>query len=161
MECVIESPALASFARTSYISTPTCWRDLPPRQVATRIEHLLHAHYRIRAATLRTPEVDERMVPFAFDFEWTTRADIPATPGVRSDPWMFPYANRNPRLSEIASNELDARLQGARPGIESRCYRDAFEAFRVDEDDSWHIIDWRERASLFASRYEGKISHGL
>jgi hypothetical protein len=154
MECVIHSPTPATFIRTSYISAPACWSAFPPRELATRIEHVLHAHYRVRAATLRTPDVDERMLPFAFDFEWVTRDDTAGTAEAHSRPWLFPCAIENPRLSEIALHEIDAALRAARPGIDARCYGDAFEVFRVDEDDTWHIIDWDQRVAMFAGRYE-------
>jgi hypothetical protein len=154
MECVIDSPTPATFTRTTYLSVPASWRSFTSRQLAARIEQALNAHYRIRWATLRTAEVDERIIPFAFDFEWVSRADLPAVPNARSDPWTFPCAKDTQGLAEIAWREIDAKLQSVRPGIDARCYADAFEVFRVDEDDSWHIVDWNDRAAMFAARYE-------
>ncbi|MBA3397390.1 MAG: hypothetical protein H0T89_32490 [Deltaproteobacteria bacterium] len=156
MECVIDNPMLVSFTRTSYVSAPASWCQLAQPQLVARIEQLLGAHYRVRAETLRTPEVDERMMPFAFDFEWVGAGDQPANPGARADPWLLPCTSANARLVELASQELDAKLQAARWGIDSRCYADAFEVFRIDDDDAWHIIDWDDRAAMFAARYRGE-----
>lgn len=154
METVIEHPAVCHFVRTSYVSVPTRWHALPLAEVARRVEMLLLAHYRIRAATLWTPEVDERMQPFAFDFEWVARADMPAQPVAEGAPWLFPVAQVNPHLEDLAFEELSARREAARPGIASRCYDDAFAAVRVDVDDTWHMVRHADRAAMFAARHE-------
>ncbi len=141
----------ATFMRTPYLSVPASWRSFTLSQRAARIEQALNAHHRIRWATSRTIDVDERIIVFALDFEWVNRADLPAIPNARSDSWRFPCAKYNPVFIEIARGQIDANLQPVRLAIDARRYADEFEGFRFDEDNSWHIIDWSERAAMFSA----------
>lgn len=45
-------------------------------------------------------------------------------------------------------------MQAARTGIEGRCYEGGFSAFRIDEDDTWHLVSWRDRDAMYADRHE-------
>lgn len=152
MSCVIDHPQAYTFTRTSYVSAPSFWREMSPVTLAGRIEQLLVAHYRIRAATLDTPPNGDRMLPFAFDFEWvedgpTSEADEDAAP------WLLPVARANEHLTETAYRELDGIRRVPRPGIAARCYEDAFTVFRIDEDDTWHHLRAHDRERMFEARY--------
>jgi hypothetical protein len=92
------------------------------------------------------------MLYFAFFYEWVERADVPADPAAVSHPWFLPKAKAHPNLIERAYVELDETLQAARKGLDSKAYEDAFDAFRIDDDDRWQLIH-DDRAGLFASRH--------
>lgn len=155
METVIEHPQLVHFTRTSYLSAPARWRDLPLPQLAARVEQVLAASYKQRAAQLRTQDDSASLVPFAYFFEWVDRDDIPANPEAQSDPFLYPCAKTNPVLPEIAIRDLDKIVQEPRAGIASRCYASGFSAFRIDEDDTWHLVRHADREPMFRERYEG------
>ena len=154
METVIADPGLVHFTRTSYLSAPIRWRALPMPELASRVEQVLAASYKLRGWELRTPDDPWSLVPFAFYFEWVDREDIPANPDATSDPFMYPCADANPVLSDLAIRDLDKILQDRRPGIAARCYQNAFSTFRIDEDDTWHLVDYGESEALFRTRYE-------
>ena len=153
MNSVIANPDVAHFTRTSYLTAPSRWRELPLPALASRVEQVLVASYKQRAAQLRTPDDPASLVPFAFFFEWVDRDDIPANPAAQGDPFLYPCVAANPALGDIAYRDLDAIIKAARPGIASRCYDDAFSAFRIDENDSWHLVPYRDREALFEERH--------
>ena len=153
MDCLITSPHACTFTRESYVTAPPFWITLPPAELARRIEQLLAAHYRIRAATLATPWNEDRMAPFAFDFEWVRREANPPHPNACAEPWLLPAAHANRHLAETAFREIDAALAVARPGLAARCYEQAFAFFRIDDNDTWHVVGWTDRAALFTARY--------
>jgi hypothetical protein len=160
METAVAEQMPSHFTRTSYLSAPTRWRELPVRDLAARIEQVLAASYKRRAWQLRTPEDPWSLVPFAFYFEWVGDTDTPANPSATSDPFIYPCANANPVLAQIAARDLDQLVQAARTGISSRCYEDRFSTFRIDEDDTWHLVPARESAALFQARYNTDSPNG-
>jgi hypothetical protein len=153
LDTVIEQATAYSFTRESYVSAPQAWRELPHKQLLARIEQLLIAHYDHRARTSMTETDRARQVPFAYFFEWVERADHPADPTAQADPFVLPQARAHPALVEAAIIELTTRLRAKRKGIDSKCYDDAFTAIRIDENDTWHLVKFADRAPLFAARY--------
>jgi hypothetical protein len=153
MESVIDRDDPIHFTRTSYLSAPARWSGLPTKELARRVEIVLNASYKRRAWELRTAEDTNSLVPFAFYFEWVDRDDVGADPLASVAPFLYPCTVANPRLAEIAFRDLDALAQAARPGLASRCYAGAFSAFRIDVDDTWHLVRHDDRAALFAARH--------
>ena len=153
MESVVTSADPMHFTRTSYLSAPARWRDLPFAVLANRVEQVLLADYRRRAAQLRTDDDSDSLVPFSFYFEWVEDRDVAANPAAQLDPFMFPCAHDNPALAEIAVREVDVLVRSSRPGLANGCYVAAFSGYRIDEDDSWHIVGIRERQAMFESRH--------
>lgn len=68
-------------------------------------------------------------MPFAYYFEWVDHDDVPADPEALAQPFLYPCVARNPALEAIAK-------------------------YRVDETNTWHILDWNERPAMYAERYE-------
>ena len=153
LDTVIDQPTAYSFTRESYISAPAAWRELPIAQLLARIEQLLIAHYNQRAATSMTADDRARQEPFAYWFEWVERADHPGDPEAQANPYILPKAGAHPAVVEAAVAELTKRLRAPRKGIDAKCYDDAFTAIRIDENDSWHLVKYADRAPLFAARY--------
>lgn len=153
LDTVIEHPRGISFTRTSYIAAPSRWRELPIPELVSRLEQLLIAAYNRRNYTLRDTDDPARMVPFVFDFEWVEHDDAPAMLGAVPEPWVLPNANAHPDLVMRGLSEIDARRRVTRPGLHARPYANAFEAIRIDEDDSWHLVRSADRAAMFASRF--------
>jgi hypothetical protein len=153
IESVIQHPQGVHFLRTSYLTAPEQWRNLPQPELVNRVEQLLNASYRRRNWSTAQSDDPTPMVPFAFYFEWVDLDDSPAITDTRVAPWVLPNANAHPNLVENAIADIDARLQTVRPGINARAYSEAFSVFRIDPDDTWHLIDDRDRAALFADRF--------
>jgi hypothetical protein len=153
LESVIENPQGVIFTRTSYLTAPARWRELPTDVLASRLEQLLIAAYRRRAATLAGSGDDTRMLWFGFYFEWVDRDDTAGDPATHCDLWIFPAAYAHPNLVARAHEEVDAHLHADRPGIARRCYASAFEVFRIDDNDSWHLVRHEDREALFATRF--------
>jgi hypothetical protein len=151
---VIHHPRVRTFLRTSYVSAPRAWTSFSTEELVGRIEQLLTAHYRVRAASLQGSDDLAQVIPFSFDFEWVAREEMPAQPDFESLPWMLPCAAAHPHLFAIADREMDATRRVARPGIDARGYRDAFAVFRIDEDDTWHLVRHYKRAAMFVARYD-------
>jgi hypothetical protein len=153
LESVIEHPQGIIFTRTSYLTAPARWRELSVPVLASRLEQLLDAAYKARAHTLAGSGDDTQMLWFGFYYEWVDHGVAVADSTLRSDLWTQPRAGAHPSLVAKAHDEVDAALHADRPGIAGRCYATAFEAFRIDEDDSWHLVGFNDRAGLFAERH--------
>lgn len=157
VESELEAAAVQVFTRTSYVSAPRGWRALSAPELTARLEQLLSAHYRARAFSMRGALDLSPVVPFGYDFEWVTRAEMaPERAPERADtaPWMFPRAKVNPALVERARAEVRRRRGEARPGSAGRWCDEAFTVFRVDEDDRWQLLRRYQHASLLAARHE-------
>jgi len=141
---VIEKPYGMTATRTSYVSAPLGWRRLPQMKLVARLEQLLDAACRRRAATPRV---------FVFFYEWVERANAPGDPRAAAEPWVLPHANAHAALVERACFEIDRRLRAPRNGIAARGYDDAFEVFAIDNDGRWRLLDVAERAAVLASRH--------
>jgi hypothetical protein len=155
LDSLIHDPKAVTFTRTSYVSAPRRWKVFAVEELVGRLEQLLLAHYRIRTASLQGSGDVAQVVPFGFDYEWVTRADMPAQPEFEAMPWMFPCATTHLHLFDIADRDMDMARRVDRLGIDSQCYRGAFAVFRIDEDDTWHIVRHYRRAAMFAARYQG------
>ena len=162
LDSAVHDPRAVTFTRTSYVSAPSWWRSFSTEELVGRLEQLLLAHYRVRAASLQSTGQGTgdlaQVIPFGFDYEWVTRADMPAQPDFEAVPWMFPCALTHRHLFEIADREMDLARRVDRRGIDAQCYRGAFAVFRIDEDDTWHIIRHYKRAAMFAARYQDRAA---
>ncbi|HEY4055585.1 MAG TPA: hypothetical protein VGM39_03215 [Kofleriaceae bacterium] len=150
MEVVIDSPSGVHFVRTTYVSTPARWKDLAVPEIAARLEQLLDVHYRHRWHTMTIPgEPVERILPFGFDYEWVTRDDMPPRDSVA--PFIFPVGRANPYLHKTIIDGMFEIVSKPRPGIAAECLLQAFDAFRIDADDSWHMLDTRDRRAALCA----------
>ena len=107
LESVIEHPEGVIFTRTSYVTAPKRWRELPTEVLTARLEQLLNAAYRVRAGTLAGSGDDTQMLWFGFYFEWVDEGSAPADPDHRSSLWTLPRANAHPNLVAKAHEEVD------------------------------------------------------
>jgi hypothetical protein len=152
---VIGEPMAAVFLRTSYVTTPSAWQELARDVLANRVEQLLNAAYARRNWSMAQSDDPTPMLPFLFDFEWVGRAPSPPLDDDDSErgPLILPGAGAHAAVIEGAIDELLRILDAERPGIDARCYDRAFEVFRIDDDDSWHLIRHEDRSALFTGLF--------
>jgi hypothetical protein len=146
------------FLRTSYCVVPFAWKKLDALAVRDRVLYALQLSYRFRNHQSAKSGDEAEMLWVAVAFEFVDKLEMAPTIDGDEDEDHERVTVRtdldiHPDVIDAAVSQVIATWYAARPGLDAKPWTDAFSTFRYDDDDTCHLVKFRERAALFDASF--------